>query len=197
MAAAGALLPLPDNSLRGLLLALAIGSALAMTVNNLPAAAFGATWLARAHPAAIIAFLIGTNIAAIPTPHGSVATMLGRSVGAEHDVTTSARAYVGFRLAIRGGWCDRRDPGLGTRDPIDPAPCSGKATCGGHAGGSPDGSWAGSGSNQCDAQSQPLRSAHRAISSRSGIPFGRRGYPIGPAGWLDCALVDHASHLAG
>lgn len=96
MAAAGALLPLPDDSLRGLLLALAIGSALAMTVNNLPAAAFGATWLARAHPAAIIAFLIGTNIAAIATPHGSVATMLGRSVGARHDVTTSARAYVGF-----------------------------------------------------------------------------------------------------
>lgn len=103
MAVAGGLLPLPDDSLGGLLLAMAVGSVLAMTVNNLPAAAFGATWLSRGHPAAIIAFLIGTNIAAIATPHGSVATILARSVGMRHGIATTTRAYVGFAWPYAAG----------------------------------------------------------------------------------------------
>lgn len=95
MATVGGLLPQPQESPGGLLLALAVGSVLAIAVNNLPAAAFGATWLARAHPAAIIAFLIGTNVAALATPHGSVATLLARAVGARHGVATPARAHLG------------------------------------------------------------------------------------------------------
>jgi arsenical pump membrane protein len=95
IALAAGLLPRPDTSLGGLLLALAVGSVLAAVANNLPAAAFGATWLARAHPASIIAFLIGTNVAALATPHGSVATLLARAVGGRHGVGSPARAYLG------------------------------------------------------------------------------------------------------
>jgi arsenical pump membrane protein len=91
---AAGLLPRPDASLFGLLLALAVGSGLAAVANNLPAAAFGAVWLARAHPASIIAFLIGTNVAALATPRGSLATILTRAVGRRHGVAAPARAYV-------------------------------------------------------------------------------------------------------
>jgi arsenical pump membrane protein len=92
---AAGLLPRPEASLGGLLLALAVGSVLAAVANNLPAAAFGAVWLARAHPASIIAFLIGTNVAALATPYGSIATILARAVGGRHGVASPARAYLG------------------------------------------------------------------------------------------------------
>jgi Na+/H+ antiporter NhaD/arsenite permease-like protein len=93
---AAGLLARPDASIGGLLLALAVGGVLATVANNLPAAAFGAIWLARAHPASIIAFLIGTNVAALATPHGSVATILSRAVGGRHGVATPARTYLRF-----------------------------------------------------------------------------------------------------
>lgn len=101
---AAGLLPRPDASTGGLLLALALGSVLAAVANNLPAAAFGVAWLARAHPASIIAYLIGTNVAALATPHGSVATILARAVGGRHGVGTPARAYLGsaWRYASAG-----------------------------------------------------------------------------------------------
>jgi arsenical pump membrane protein len=101
---AAGLLARPDASIGGLLLALAVGGVLATVANNLPAAAFGAIWLARAHPASIIAFLIGTNVAALATPHGSVATILARAVGGRHGVEISARAYLGsaWRYASAG-----------------------------------------------------------------------------------------------
>ena len=92
-AAAGAV-PMPDGGLGGLLLALAMGGLLAAVINNLPAAAFGAAWLARAHPAAIVAYLIGTNLIAIATPHGSVATLLVRAKGARHGVMTPAAVHL-------------------------------------------------------------------------------------------------------
>lgn len=95
---AAGLVPRPDASLGGLLLAVAVGTVLAAVANNLPAAAFGAVWLARAHPASIIAFLIGTNVGALATPHGSVATILSQAVGRRHGVTTPTRAY------LRSAW---------------------------------------------------------------------------------------------
>jgi len=90
--------------LSGLLLALAVGSALAAVANNLPATAFGAIWRAPARPASIIAYWIGTNVAALATPHGSVATILARAVGGRHSVGTPARAYLSsaWRYAAAG-----------------------------------------------------------------------------------------------
>lgn len=95
---AAGLLPLPGGTLGGLVLALAVGGLLALLVNNLPAAAFGAVWLARAHPATIVAYLIGTNIAAIATPHGSIATILARAVGKGNGVQMPVGAY------LRSAW---------------------------------------------------------------------------------------------
>jgi arsenical pump membrane protein len=104
IASAAALLPMPANAPAGLLLALLVGSLLAALVNNLPAAAFGAAWLARAHPATIVAYLIGTNVAALATPHGSVATILARAVGGRHGVPTATGAYLrsAWRYALVG-----------------------------------------------------------------------------------------------
>jgi arsenical pump membrane protein len=101
---AAGFLPRPDATVGGLLIALVVGSVLAAGVNNLPAAAFGAVWLARSHPASIIAFLIGTNVAALATPHGSVATILARAVGVRHGVDSPIRAYLGsaWRYALIG-----------------------------------------------------------------------------------------------
>jgi arsenical pump membrane protein len=98
IAVAAGLLPRPDTAIGGLALALAVGGLLSSAINNLPAAALGATWLSGAHPATIVAFLIGTNVAAIATPHGSVATILARAVGSRHGVDTPARAY------LRSAW---------------------------------------------------------------------------------------------
>jgi arsenical pump membrane protein len=91
-------LPQADTSLGGLLLALAVGGLLAAAINNLPAAALGATWLVRAHPPTIVAFLIGTNVAALATPHGSVATILAHAVGERHGIATPGRTY------LRSAW---------------------------------------------------------------------------------------------
>jgi Na+/H+ antiporter NhaD/arsenite permease-like protein len=98
MASGADVLPRPDAGATGLILAMVVGSVLALVANNLPAAAFGAVWLARAHPATIIAFLIGTNVAAIATPHGSVATMLARATGARHGVLVPVGTY------LRSAW---------------------------------------------------------------------------------------------
>ena len=86
--------PLPDATPAGLAIALLTGGLLAATVNNLPAAAFGGAWLAAAHPATIVAFLVGTNVAAVATPHGSVATMLARSTGDRLGTRSDTRAYL-------------------------------------------------------------------------------------------------------
>ncbi len=59
-----------------------VGGGLAAAANNLPAAAFGAVWLHGAPPALVVAYLVGTNVLALVTPHGSLATMLCRSVAA-------------------------------------------------------------------------------------------------------------------
>jgi Na+/H+ antiporter NhaD/arsenite permease-like protein len=81
-----------------------VGGTLAATVNNLPAAAFGGIWLAGAGGPAIVAYLIGTNILALVTPHGSVATMLGRSLAHRGGVEITPRDYLwrGWRYAIAG-----------------------------------------------------------------------------------------------
>lgn len=92
--AAAGLLPRPDPSAGGLLLAMGVGGLLAAIVNNLPAAAFGAVWLVGMHPATVIAYLLGTNVVALATPHGSVATILARSVGDRHGVESSPARYL-------------------------------------------------------------------------------------------------------
>lgn len=98
IAVATGLLPRPDAGIDGLVLALAMGGLLAAAINNLPAAALGAAWLARTHPATVVAYLIGTNIAALATPHGSVATILARAVGDRHGIATPAATY------LRSAW---------------------------------------------------------------------------------------------
>lgn len=94
----------PGATLPGLLVALGVGGVLAAAFNNLPAAAFGAAWLAHGQPATIVAFLLGTNVAAMATPHGSMATILARGVGARHGVATPAGAYIrsAWRYALAG-----------------------------------------------------------------------------------------------
>jgi arsenical pump membrane protein len=77
-----------------LLAVAAVGGALAALINNLPAAAFGAAWLGAAGPEVIVAYLIGTNFAALITPHGSVATMLARSVARSHGHDAGLRTYL-------------------------------------------------------------------------------------------------------
>ncbi len=80
--AIGAAFPVPSTDALGLAGLCLVGGALAMTLNNLPAAAFGAVWLVGASPTAVVAYLIGTNFACLATPHGSIATILARSVAA-------------------------------------------------------------------------------------------------------------------
>ncbi len=99
IAIAAGLLPRPDASVSGLLLALVVGGVLAALVNNLPAAAFGAVWLIGAHPASVVAYLLGTNVLALATPHGSVATILARAVGHRHGVAIPTRQYLRFAWA--------------------------------------------------------------------------------------------------
>ena len=99
-------LPLPASAgdPRALLTIALVGGVLAATVNNLPAAAFGAIWLHAASGPFIIAYLLGTNVLALLTPHGSVATMLGRSLAHRGGVKGSPRGYVwlGWRYALGG-----------------------------------------------------------------------------------------------
>ena len=103
IATAAGMLPRPDGTLAGLTLALVAGGLLSVLANNLPAA-FGAIWLLGAHPATIVAYLIGTNVVAVATPHGSVATILARAVAERHGVATPVGAYlrVGWQYAAIG-----------------------------------------------------------------------------------------------
>jgi len=108
MASLAALIPDPQTTLPPLValpfIAL-VGGLLAATVNNLPAAAFGAFWLIGASPAAIVAFLIGTNLIAIATPHGSLATILCQRLATGKGVRVGARMYLGsaWRYASAAG----------------------------------------------------------------------------------------------
>lgn len=98
------LVPQPSVDPAGLALAVLVGGTLASAVNNLPAAAFGAVWLSHAPVAVIVAYLIGTNVAAVATPHGSAATMLVRS-GSERrgsPLSTSAHFKTAWLYAIAG-----------------------------------------------------------------------------------------------
>lgn len=94
IAVAASLLPRPDDSASGLVLALVVGGVLAAIANNLPAAAFGSVWLVGSHPAAVVAYLLGTNVVALATPHGSVATILARDIGKRQGVTIRGGRYV-------------------------------------------------------------------------------------------------------
>lgn len=91
-------LPRPTTGLVGLAVAVLVGGLLAISINNLPAAAIGGVWLAHADLSLVVAYLIGTNIVAVATPHGSAATMLARSVGARRGVVLAWMTYV------RGAW---------------------------------------------------------------------------------------------
>ena len=105
MAGLAAFIPDPQTTLPPIvalpLIAL-VGGVLAATVNNLPAAAFGAFWLVGSSPAAIVAFLIGTNLIAIGTPHGSLATILCQRLAARKGIRVGARRYLG--TAWRYAW---------------------------------------------------------------------------------------------
>ena len=98
------LVPQPRVDLAGLALAVLVGGLLASAVNNLPAAAFGAVWLSHGPVAVIVAYLIGTNVAAVATPHGSAATMLVRAGGAHRGspLSTSAHLRTAWLYAIAG-----------------------------------------------------------------------------------------------
>lgn len=82
-----------------------VGGLLAATANDLPAAAFGAIWLVGASPEAIVAFLIGTNLIAIGTPHGSLATILCQRLAAREGIRVGTRVYLGtaWRYASAAG----------------------------------------------------------------------------------------------
>jgi arsenical pump membrane protein len=95
-AAAG--LPHPGADAGGLVLATAVGGLAAALLNNLPAAAFGAVWLVHAPPSVVVAYLVGTNIVAMATPHGSAATMLVRAGGHRRGVRLPALDH------LRGAW---------------------------------------------------------------------------------------------
>ncbi len=87
-------LPSPTADVSGVALAAVAGGAVAALVNNLPAAAAGSFWLVGASPHFVVAYLIGTNVAAIATPHGSVATMLARATAARGGMELSTRSYL-------------------------------------------------------------------------------------------------------
>jgi arsenical pump membrane protein len=74
------------------------GGLLAAAFNNLPAAAFGSIWLVGASPEAIVAFLLGVNILNLLTPHGSLATILGR------NLARAAGAHLPVAVYLRTAW---------------------------------------------------------------------------------------------
>lgn len=78
----------------GLLVACLVGGLLAAAFNNLPAAAFGAVWLIGDPASAIVAYLVGTNVVALATPHGSLATILARSIAARGGHPVATRSYL-------------------------------------------------------------------------------------------------------
>jgi arsenical pump membrane protein len=75
-----------------------VGGLVAAAINNLPAAAFGSVWLVGSSPAAVVAFLLGANILNLLTPHGSLATILGR------NLATAAGAHLPTSVYLRGAW---------------------------------------------------------------------------------------------
>jgi Na+/H+ antiporter NhaD/arsenite permease-like protein len=75
-----------------------VGGLLAAAFNNLPAAAFGSIWLIGASPEAIVAFLLGVNILNLLTPHGSLATILGR------NLARAAGAHLPVAVYLRTAW---------------------------------------------------------------------------------------------
>ena len=81
-----------------------LGGVLAAAMNNLPAAAFGAVWLRGAPPPLVIAYLVGTNVLALITPHGSLATVLSRSVAARagHPIPHGPYLRSAWRFALAG-----------------------------------------------------------------------------------------------
>ena len=101
------------SSPAGLVIVALVGGILAATINNLPAAAFGAIWLAGSgvgsgsgiEAAPVIAYLIGTNIVCLATPHGSLATILARSLAATRGHRESSRFYLsyGWHYAVTAG----------------------------------------------------------------------------------------------
>lgn len=88
----------------GIVVALVAGGVLSASVNNLPAAAVGAVWLVGSPVSIVVAFLIGMNVAALATPHGSAATMLARSIGARAGVALPSIEHVRTprRYAVAG-----------------------------------------------------------------------------------------------
>ena len=88
-----------------LLVVTLVGGSIAALINNLPAAAFGAVWLAGADPVTIVAYLVGTDVMCVLTAHGSLATMLVHAVAARRGHTVSRRRYA---------WDAWRDVGLAT-----------------------------------------------------------------------------------
>ncbi len=108
MATLAAHLPVPARAAPGLpaLVGVAlVGGLLAALANNLPAAAFGAVWLAGARPDLVVAYLVGTNVLALLTPHGSLATLLCRAVAARggHDLPHGPYLRAAWRFALVGG----------------------------------------------------------------------------------------------
>jgi len=107
MAAFAAALPspagLPASPLELAALTVA-GGVLAATVNNLPAAAFGAVWLHGAGASAVVAYLIGTNVLALITPHGSLATLLCRGIAirAGHQIPHGPYLRAAWRVGVAG-----------------------------------------------------------------------------------------------
>ena len=86
----------------GIVVALVAGGVLSASVNNLPAAAVGAVWLVGSPVSIVVAFLIGMNVAALATPHGSAATMLApvdRGARRRRSAIDRARPHA---AAVRG-----------------------------------------------------------------------------------------------
>ncbi|HEY6569248.1 MAG TPA: hypothetical protein VIZ22_03115 [Candidatus Limnocylindrales bacterium] len=104
LAGAAVALPRPPDDPLGVVVALIVGGLLAASVNNLPAAAVGAIWLAGSPVSIVVAYLVGTNVAAIATPHGSAATMLVRSIATRREVPLPAIGHLrtAWRYALTG-----------------------------------------------------------------------------------------------
>lgn len=78
------------------------GGLLASVANNLPAALFGSIWLVGAPVHAVVAYLVGTNLLAVSTPHGSVATMLCRSLADRNGAPQPIRVHLAFAWRYAG-----------------------------------------------------------------------------------------------
>lgn len=107
MAALAAHLPAPalaTPTIPVLVAVALVGGGLAALANNLPAAAFGAVWLVGARPELVVAYLVGTNVLALLTPHGSLATLLSRAVAARggHELPRGPYLRTAWRFALVG-----------------------------------------------------------------------------------------------